>query len=408
MDRGRRVACYFCGKESDYDPFAALCPACREPLGFVYPARPRAIRHDHDLPLERFLDFLPLERVDRSLSLGEGATPLLRLARLGGPAGGPAVFAKNETSNPTQSFKDRGTAVVVQKARALGLELLGTVSTGNMAASTAAYGARAGLRTFVLVKEDTPPEKLKAAAVYGPELVRVEGDYGRLFERSLSLGPRHGIYFANSVDPVRVEGYKLTGYEIFEQLGGRPPRCLVVPLSSGGHLLGLMRAFLDLRGEGLTREMPLFVGVQAAGCSPLARAWAAGRPRFRRFPRPKTIAQAISNPAPPGGNVVLRLIRDNAGLILAVTDEEIRKAQRTLAEREGLFCLPGSATALAALERLPDFIALEPTDSVVLVLTGTGLKNLGAVEPGESGEGPIPLSGLDQALARLTSRGREA
>lgn len=275
-----RFECLGCGPVPARDPYSPFCPGCGEPLFVALPRRSakRVIREARGIAFERFADFLPLAGCDPSLSLGEGATPLVRLARTGAALGLPSVHAKNEAQNPTASFKDRGTAVAVQKAVSLGVRRIGTVSTGNMAASTAAYGARAGLPTFVLLKEGTPPAALRAAGIHGPRLVAVAGDYGALFRASLEIGKRLGIAFMNSIDPYRMEGYKVTSFEIYLQLGRRAPRTVVVPLSSGGHLLGLMRGFADLEREGLIRSFPLFVGVQAEGCAPLVRAFEAGRP----------------------------------------------------------------------------------------------------------------------------------
>ncbi|MBN2207526.1 MAG: threonine synthase, partial [Candidatus Aminicenantes bacterium] len=319
--------------------------------------------------------------LDATLSLGEGSTPLLRLDRLARRLGLPALYAKNEAMNPTQSFKDRGTAVAVQNARRLGFTRIGTVSTGNMAASTAAYGARAGLATFVLLKEGTPAENIRMAGIHRPRLVVVEGDYGRLFAESFRLGRRRNILFMNSVDPFRIEGYKLIAFETFLQLGGSVPDLCLVPLSSGGHLLGLLKAFRELRDGGFTDRLPVVVGVQAEGCAPLARAFAAGSARYEVFEHPGTIAHAISNPSPPAGNLVLAMMRESGGLILSVGDEEMLEAQGHLAA-EGLFCQPDSATTLAALLKLARRAdpALSGTASAVLVLTGSGLKNLKALD----------------------------
>ena len=393
------LRCSACGTTHSYDPFLVLCPDCRDPLGPDYPSRKRTIRADRALPLERYLEFLPLDDIDPTHSLGEGRTPLLSLRSFGPDAGGARVLVKNEAANPTASFKDRGTAVVVQKAKALGLRRIGTVSTGNMAASTAAYAARAGLDAVILVKGDTTPEKIKAVAVYAPLLIRVEGDYGELFDRSLALGRKHGIYFANSVDPVRVEGYKLTVFEIFEELGGRLPRCIVVPVSSGGHFLGLARACLDLREAGLIPRLPILAGVQASGCAPLARAFQENRSRWERFPAPRTIAHAISNPTPPGGNAVLRFVRENGGLIVDVADEAMIEAQRRLASDEGLFALPDSATVAAALPEISRRVRLTAEDTVVLIVTGSGLKNLEDLDLSRARTLSLPLAELDRALS---------
>lgn len=398
-----RFECLACGPVASRDPYSPLCPTCGEPLFVVppCPGRPRRFREDRSLALERCADFLPLEPVDPRMSLGEGSTPLVGLERVGASLGRARLFAKNEAQNPTGSFKDRGTAVAVQKAVALGARMIGTVSTGNMAASTAAYGARAGLPTFVLLKEGTSATSLRAAGIHGPRLIAVEGDYGRLFEASCGIGKRLGIMFMNSIDPYRLEGYKLTAFEIFLQLGGRTPRAVFVPLSSGGHLVGLMRGFSDLESAGLASSYPTIVGVQASGCAPLAAAFERGLDRYERPAEVRTIAHAIANPAPPAGNAVLRMIRDRRGLILAVSDEDMLEAQRELAAAEGLFCQPESATTLAALKKLVAGGWPEGDGDDILVLTGSGLKAPAALESAPVTIHRFAVGELEAGLARL-------
>jgi len=399
-----RFECLACGPVAERDLFSPFCPGCGEPL-FVDPSvRPgrKAVREDRSLALERYADFLPLDTVRPELSLGEGSTPLVRLGRIGASLGLASLYAKNEAQNPTASFKDRGTAVAVQKAVSLGFTRIGTVSTGNMAASTAAYGARAGLETTVLLKEGTSAASLRGAGIYAPRLVAVEGDYGRLFQSSLELGRKLGILFMNSIDPYRMEGYKLTAFEIYLDLGRRAPRTLFVPLSSGGHLLGLMRAFEDLEREGLIDAYPTVVGVQARGCAPLVRAFEAGLGKFERPAEVRTIAHAISNPSPPAGNAVLRMIRARQGVLVDVTDEEMLGAQRELAGGEGLFCQPESATTLAALKKLAAKPGGLDRDGVsVLVLTGSGLKTPGLPESLPVEVRRLALDRLAEGLARL-------
>ena len=180
----------------------------------------------------------------------------------------------------------------------------------------------------------------------------------------------------NSVDPLRIEGYKVTGFEIFLQLQKKAPQYIFVPVSSGGHLIGLMRAYLDLKKEGLISQFPIFIGVQSKGCSPLAHAFRSGKSKFTRIKKAETIAHAISNPAPPGGNILLKMIRENKGLILDVTDREILIAQKELAEFEGILCDPASATTLAGFLKLSRKMRFLFQDKVVLVITGTGLKEM--------------------------------
>jgi threonine synthase len=399
-----RFECLACGPLASRDPYSPFCPGCGEPL-FVAPeprSAARRIREDRPLALEKFVEFLPLDRIDPALSLGEGSTPLVRLGRIGRALGLPAIYAKNEAQNPTGSFKDRGSAVAVQKAVSSGAKRIGTVSTGNMAASTAAYGARAGLETFVLLKEGTSAASLQAAGVFGPRLVAVEGDYGAVFNASLSIGRKLGIAFMNSIDPYRLEGYKLTAFEIFLGLGGRAPRTVIVPLSSGGHLLGLMRGFADLEREGFIDAYPQIVGVQAEACAPLVRAFDRGLEKYERIAAGPTIAHAIANPTPPAGNAVLRLIRERDGLLLAVSDAEMLEAQREMASSEGLFCQPESATTLAALKKLAAAGRARPGQGdIVLVATGSGLKTLHLLvaEPVEVHR--LALAGLEDGLAAL-------
>jgi threonine synthase len=369
-----RLECPFCGIKKPMDVFDPFCSRCGEPMLAVYPRLARRFHLERALSIEKYREYLPIAHVDKKLSLGEGGTPLVPLERLRRKWSLPPLFAKNETINPTQSFKDRGTAVAVQRAVALGIRKIGTVSTGNMAASTAAYGAKAGLGVFIFLKEDSTPEKIGSTGIHGAVLFKVKGDYGKLFAKSYEIGRRHGIFFINSVDPLRIEGYKVTGYEIYGQLDNKPPRFLFCPVSSGGHLIGLMRAFLDLREDGIIRNLPIFVGVQAAGCAPLARAFARGDEKFRRVMKTDTIAHAISNPSPPAGNLLLKWLRETGGMLIQVTDREILAAQRDLAAMEGIFADPASATTLAGLIKLSKKQHIRLRGEIVLVITGSGLK----------------------------------
>ena len=398
--------CLACGPLGSRDLFSPFCPRCGGPLLVAPVPRPgaRRIHEDRALAIEMFAEFLPLGRIEPSLSLGEGLTPLVGLGRIGASIGLSDVYAKNEAQNPTSSFKDRGSAVAVQKAVSLGAKRIGTVSTGNMAASTAAYGARAGLETFVLLKDGTSEASLQAAGVFGPRLVAVTGDYGGVSEASLTIGKALGILFMNSIDPFRLEGYKVTAFEIYLQLGRRAPGTVIVPLSSGGHLLGLMRGFGDLEREGLIAAYPRIVGVQAEACAPLARAFARGLPAYERSPSGPTIAHAIANPTPPAGNAVLRLVREREGTILSVSDAEMLAAQRELASAEGVFVQPESASTLAALRKLAADGRVGDGPAV-LVVTGSGLKTLSRLVSAPVEVHRVALDRLEAGLAGLVRRG---
>lgn len=396
-----KLGCLFCRRQYPLDMFFPFCPSCHEPLLFSYPSKKRIFFWEKKASLEKFLDFLPLSKINLRFSLGEGNTSLIELSRLRKKRNLPALFAKNETVNPTHSFKDRGTSVAVQKAISLGIKRIGTVSTGNMASSTAAYGAKAGLETYLFLKEGSSTEKIVSTGMHGPFLLTVKGDYGQLFSKSFALGKKYDIYFANSVDPLRIEGYKPTGYEIFLQLEGRTPQFIFVPVSSGGHLIGLMRAFLDLKEEGFTQHIPTFVGVQAQGCCPIARAFASGKSKFTRIKKAVTVAHAISNPAPPGGNIVLKMMQENKGIILAVSDREILDAQRELAELEGILCDPASATTLAGLIKLSRRKKFKTFDRIVLVITGSGLKDMDVLKSHKINLHQTSLPNLEKAMEKL-------
>ncbi len=395
------LECIICQRKYPLNIFNPFCPQCHGPLLYPLPKKTRKFFLEKASPLEKFLEFLPLSKINPALSLGEGNTPLLRLNRLMKKFSFPPVFLKNETVNPTLSFKDRGTAVAIQKAVSMGIKKIGTVSTGNMASSTAAYGAKAGLKTIVLLKEESSINNLISAGIHNPVLIKVKGDYRKLFNTSFSLGKKHEIYFMNSVDPFRIEGYKITGFEIFFQLKHRIPSFIFVPISSGGHLIGLVKAFQDLKQEGIIQHLPTFVGVQAQGYSPIAQAYNSGKSKVKRIENTKTIAQAISNPDPPGGNIVLKLIQENKGIIMAVSDEEIMEAQKILAEYEGIFCQPASATSLAGLLKLSRESKLHLKDQIVLVITGSGLKAVKALDSSGIKVHGATLSSLESTMNTL-------
>lgn len=322
---------------------------------------------------ERYADFFPFDEIDPGLSLSEGFTPLVPSRMTASRLAVRNIFFKNETENPTWSFKDRGTAAGVQHAVSCGCGRIGTVSSGNMAVSVAAYGARAGLTTFALVSASIPTEKLSPIAVYGATVIRVDGDYGDLYFQSLEIGKRHDIYFINSDVPFRVEGSKSIAFEICEQTNFDVPDFVVVPTSSGGNFRGILKGFEEFKRCGLIADVPTMVCAQAAGCSPIHRAYVNNDPVISPVDHPETIAHAIENPFPPSGNQVLRKLRETGGLSAAVTDDEILQAQKELAD-EGIFGQPASAVPLAAVRKLRDRGIITEDHTVVCIVTGSGLK----------------------------------
>ncbi|NJE60622.1 threonine synthase [Thermococcus sp. 21S7] len=374
-----KLVCPICGKT--YDEPVQRCE-CGKPLEFErFTGEPYIGKS----VWERFWDFWPVEPA-LELSLGEGDTPLVKSGL--GKELGVKLYLKNETVNPTWSFKDRGTFLAMSHALKAGYKTVGTVSTGNMAASVSAYASRFGLKAKILVSESASDEKLKAVSVYGGEVIRVHGDYGRLYFESLKLGERLGVYFMNSDNPFRIEGYKGIAFEIAEEIS---PDYVLIPTSSGGLFRGIAKGFIELHESGLIDDLPTLIAVQAEGCSPIYRAFREGKAKIERFESPKTIAKAIANPYPPSGNVVLKLLRDFGWKCVSVSDDEILEAQRKLAG-EGLFVQPASATGIAALKRLD----LPSGAKVVSILTGSGLRTLRRTSKGEITE--CPLEGLENCI----------
>jgi threonine synthase len=394
-----QLKCTQCGKVYPLQELKLRCEGCREPLEVVCGALKGEIEGRGSI-LRRFRAFYPFDEVSEEASLGEGGTPLIRSSVVGERWGLDRLYFKDETQNPTWSFKDRGTFCGIQHAISLRYERIGTVSTGNMAASVAAYGARAGLPTFILVSAGIPAEKIKPIAVYGPRLIRVEGDYHELYDESLRAGKRYRIYFINSDAPFRVEGSKTIAFEICEQMDFQAPDYVIIPVSSGGNFRGVLKGFEEFKSAGLIDTVPKFIGVQAEGCAPIAEAFEEAREKVERIRNPKTIAHAIENPYPPSGNQVLRKLRENGGLALAVSDEEILDAQGILAQ-EGIFGQPAACSPLAGAKKLVGNGYLKPDDKIVLIITGSGLKVPSALNHLDFPATSTSIDGLTEAIGKL-------
>ncbi|HPE68567.1 MAG TPA: threonine synthase [Thermotogota bacterium] len=356
-------------------------------------------------PWKRYLSFFPAFVGEKmgALSMGEGNTPLVEVPSLRQQAGTGALFLKNETTNPSWSFKDRGTVTALCHAQWLGFSTIGTVSTGNMAMSVASYGAFTGHKTVVLVRAGMEEGKLRAIEEFSPVLVEVDGAYDMVFQESLRLGEKAGVYFMNSDAPFRVEGYKTLAFELFEQLGGEVPDYVVVPTSAGGNIRGIEKGFRELKASGYATKIPVMVCAQAAGCAPIWRAFAQKSPRIQREANPHTVAHAIENPHPPSGNAVLRMLQKNGGLCEAVSEEEIHYARKMLA-RNGFLVQAASAVGLAAVLSLSGKGFWTGSEKVVLVLTGSGLKTPGQWGAGGKKKTPrfkVGLENLPEVLAML-------
>ncbi len=372
--------CTGCGEGYPLSRRNPRCEKCGEPLE-VRMDVPCAMPGGDVLTqtiFDRYGGYLPFSEQGRSVSLHEGFTPLIGSPRLAERLGAAALLLKNETVNPTWSFKDRGTVTALGQVLARGERAVGTVSTGNMAVSVAAYGAAAGLNTVVLVSSDIPEEKLSPIAVHGAAVIRVEGDYGELYRYSLELGDRLGISFLNSDVPFRVEGYKTCSFELCEQTHYRVPDYVIVPTSAGGNIRGIVKGFEEFLRCGFIDRLPVVVCAQAAGCAPIHNGFEQGLARVERVTDPSTIAHAIENPLPPSGNRVLKKLREIGGVSVAVSDPEILSAQAMLAG-VGLFAQPAGAVPLAAALKMANQGKFSPTDRIALIVTGGGLKYVAAL-----------------------------
>ena len=371
-----KYVCSNCNHTTKLSESYPRCPICNEPLNVEY-IKEGSINKEHKFGEPfwiRYKDFYPYINKNFNTSLGEGFTPLVKLNQVENVMNLKNVLVKNETQNPTWSFKDRGSVIGVMHALSQGFSRIGTVSTGNMAASVAAYGAKAGLDTTILVKEDMAQEKLNPIAIYGPKVFQVKGDYAKLYDKSLDIGQKKNIAFINSDVPMRVEGSKSIAYEICEQLQFNVPDFVIVPTSAGGNFRGIVKGFVEFLNANMIERLPTFVCVQSAGAAPIATAFLNGNEEITHFGKTDTVSPAIGNPNPPSGNEVLRLLDRYNGLALTVSNEQIKKAHLELAHC-GIFTQPAGAVPLAGLKKLKKQGVVQDNQTVVLIATGGGLKD---------------------------------
>lgn len=386
----RQVRCYDCGKTYAFDG-RKRC-RCGEPLWFDIDAT------DFEWPDEQWTDgmwrYEAVLPVSDPAGVPPGATPLVRAPELDEYAG-CTLSLKVEGQNPTGSFKDRGSAVGISHALDAGREWVGTVSHGNMALSTSAYAATAGLECAVFVPADTPAERLELIARHDPRIFRVEGDYGRLYSKTLLL--ETDVTFVNSDTPLRVAGQKTVAYEIFEQLASEPD-AIVLPVSSGGQASAVWKAVQELERAGLLEATPRLYFVQAAPCDPIATAYRDDRREVTPVAAEDTIAVSIANSDPPSGTRALAAARDTGGAVVSVPDEETRDAMDRLATDAGIAVEPSSAVALAGVRKLSRSGAIEADEDVVTVLTGSGYKERYDASPSSR---TVDLAAVERELARL-------
>ncbi len=326
----------------------------------------------------RYRDLLP--RLGKTvISMGEGSTPLVELP-WASEATGAKVYGKLEGLNPTGSFKDRGMTVGVSIAKGLGARVTIVASTGNTAASMAAYSKRARLKPVILLpRGGVARGKLLQALAHGATVIEVEGGFDDAMEAILNLSNTDNayikkIYPLNSFNPYRLEGQKTIAFEVLEDLG-EPPDYVIVPVGNSGNIAAIWKGFKEAEMLGLPRGRPKMIGVQAEGASPLAEAWARGLREPAYTHNPSTIASAIRIGRPVNWQKALKAVEESQGAFLKVSDEEILKSMATLASEEGIIVEPASAAAYAGLLKASKMGLIERGSKVVLVLTGHGLKD---------------------------------
>lgn len=340
--------------------------------------------------IARYRDWLPVSEATPTVDLHEGSTPLVASRNLGRALGLKRLYFKYEGLNPTGSFKDRGMAITVAKALEARARVLVCASTGNTSASAAAYAARARLRAIVIVPTgEIAMNKLSQALMYGARVVALRGNFDAALATVRELAASYPVVLVNSINPHRLEGQKTAAFEIVDALG-EAPDYLVLPVGNAGNITAYWKGFREYHAAGRSRVLPRMVGAQAEGAAPIVRGHA--------VEEPQTVASAIKigNPASWEGATLAR--DQSGGLIDAVSDTEILRAQVQLASREGLFAEPASCAPLALLVRLAREGRIEKDSTTVVVLTGSGLKDpdaaLGNVPP------PVELDGDARAVAK--------
>ena len=364
-----------------------VCDYCFGPLEVVYDYEAlragvsRQTIAEGPQTIWRYAPLLPV--VDASpIDLGTGCTPLVRADRLAAELGLGELWIKNDTANPTGSFKDRVVSVALTKARQLGFKVAACASTGNLANSVAAHAARAGMVSVVFIPHDLEVAKVVTTAVYGGHLVAVEGTYDDVNRLCAELASEHPAWaFVNvNIRTYYAEGSKTLAFEVAEQLGWQAPDHVVVPVASGSQLVKVAKGFKELYDVGLLDDEPhvRVSGAQAAGCSPVATAFAEKTDAIRPV-KPHTIAKSLAIGNPADGYYALKTVRDSGGAFAAVTDEEIIDGIRLLARTEGIFAETAGGVTIATLAKLANEGIVRSDERVVAYVTGHGLKTVEAL-----------------------------
>ena len=381
------LQCSNCGADAPVGP-NFICSRCFGPLRAVYDYEPIASRLTRETidarptNIWRYAELLPVDRVPTD-GLAVGFSPLISAPRLARRLGIERLWVKDDSRNPTLSFKDRVVAVAAERAREFGFHTLACASTGNLAASVAATAAALGLRAIVFVPADLEPAKVAQAAALGATVVRVDGPYDAVNRLCLELTDELDGWAVVNVNlrPFYAEGSKTIAFEVAEQLGWRAPDAVVAPIASGSLYTKIARGFEELVTVGLIEpRQTRFVGGQAAGCGPVAAAFGAGMNEVEPVATPRTIVRSLAIGSPADGVPSLELARGSGGSIEGISDEDVVAAVRDLAETEGILTETAGGVTVAALRQAIQRKVIGAEDEVVLVISGNGLKTLDAFD----------------------------
>jgi threonine synthase len=375
------LECGRCGARHDAGHLLNLC-SCGGPLLARYDLETvqRRMRRE-DLParrsdLWRWREVLPIEPGEEPLTLGEGGTPLLTSRAIGPALGLERLLFKDESTNPTGSFKARGLAVAIHRARALGAARVAIPSAGNAGSAAAAYAARAGLACSVVMPESTPETIVAEARAYGARVELVPGSIADAGARVRQQAVAEKAFDLSTLrEPYRVEGKKTMGYELAEALSWELPDAILYPTGGGTGLIGMWKAFGEMEALGWIGPVrPRMISVQAAGCAPIVRAFEAGADHAEPVADPETVASGLRVPGAIGDFLMLQIVRASGGTAIAVSDEALLEGARRLAREEGILASPEAGATIAALSVLLERGAIGPEERVVCFVTGSGLK----------------------------------
>lgn len=375
------LECARCGKEHDADVVQGLCE-CGSPLLARYDldrlrsaCSPKAIA-TRPPDLWRYHELLPVRSEDAVVSLGEGMTPLVAMPKMGREIGIPRLVMKDEGLLPSGTFKSRGAAVGISRAKELGVKRISMPTNGNAGAAWATYGARAGLESLIVMPVDAPAITRTECAITGARLYLVDGLIGDAGKMAAEAVVQQGYTDVSTLkEPYRLEGKKTMGLELFEQLGWRVPDVIVYPTGGGVGIIGIYKALLECQQLGwIGPKLPRLVSVQASGCAPIVRAWEARAEESIAWENASTVAFGITVPKALGDFLILQAIYATDGCAVAIDDEALLASQAMLARMEGAFICPEGATCFAAAQQLRESGWLSETDEVVILNTGTGMK----------------------------------